>query len=438
MAFALALLALLTVILLFDRIRRTRATRSLLNALTTAGTTSGDPFFHALAANLGQAFKADPDAIANLSNVFTQRAFLETKRRQSDKALQASEAKTRAILQAMPDLMFVQDRDGTFVDYYAAAEDYNAAAELYTTPDLFLGKSYRDVLPPEVAAIIEPAFARVVDSGQAEAVEYQLTLSGEVRSFEARLVQLPPDNVLSIVRDLTVAKRAANDLEQSRYFVQRLAETIPNVLFLYDLTEQRNVYVNERSANVLGYTAQEVMEMGSRFVPSTMHPDDLAKLPRLADAYARGKDGDIFEDLFRFRHKNGEWRWISRCATVFARDAEGRPTQVLGSAADVTALKTAEEELRSLSARLRNTQDEERRRIARELHDGVAQCLFGISAFLATLRRSVAVPSPRGRNPRRGRAPLRRGVEAGAPAVLRAAPTDARRGRSHLGAEVVR
>ena len=106
------------------------------------------------------------------------------------------------------------------------------------------------------------------------------------------------------------------------------------------------------------------------------------------------KDGDIFEDLFRFRHKNGEWRWISRCATVFARDAEGRPTQILGSAADVTALKTAEEELRSLSARLRNTQDEERRRIARELHDGVAQCLFGISAFLATLRRSVAVPSP--------------------------------------------
>ena len=93
-----------------------------------------------------------------------------------------------------------------------------------------------------------------------------------------------PTSVLSIVRDLTDAKRAANALEQSRYFAQRLAETIPHVVFLYDLTEQRNVYVNERSASVLGYTAQEVMEMGNQFVPRTMHPDDLAQLPRLNDA----------------------------------------------------------------------------------------------------------------------------------------------------------
>jgi len=77
---------------------------------------------------------------------------------------------------------------------------------------------------------------------------------------------------------------------------------------------------------------------------------------------------------------------------VFARGADGRPTQVLGSATDVTALKSAEEELRLLSARLRNTQDEERRRIARELHDGVAQYLFGVSAFLATLRESGTLP----------------------------------------------
>ena len=387
MTFALAFFVFLTVILLVDRIRRTRATRSLLNALTAAGTSSGDPFFHALATNLGRAFKADRDAIVNLSNVFQQRAFLEAKRRQSDQALQASEAKTRAILQAMPDMMFVQDRDGLFVDY-------EAAAGLYTTPEQFLGKSYRDVLPAEAADVISPAFQRVVESGRSETVDYQLTMSGEVRSYEARLVQLPPDRVLSIVRDLTEAKRATNALEQSRYFVQRLAETIPNVVFLYDLATQRNVYVNERSEVVLGYTAQEVMEMGDQFLPRTMHPDDVAALPRLGEVYARAKDGEIFEHLFRFKHKNGEWRWISRCATVFARDPQGRPTQVLGSAADVTALKTAEEELRSLSARLRNTQDEERRRIARELHDGVAQCLFGISAFLATLRASTATPSP--------------------------------------------
>ena len=387
MAIALALFALLAFILLVDRLRTARASHALLNALTTAGVKSGDPFFQTLAKHLGGAFKGDAAAIVELSDVFAQRGFLETKRRQADQALQASEAKTRAILQAMPDLMFVQDRNGTYVDYYAATD-------LYATADQFLGRTFSEVLPAETAAIIAPAFRRVVESGQSETIEYTLTMAGEVRTYEARLVQLPPDKVLSIVRDLTDAKRAADELEQSRYFVQRLAETIPNVLFLYDLTEERNVYVNERSANILGYTAQEVIEMGDQFVPRTMHPDDLATMPRLADTYARARDGDVFEHVFRFRHKNGEWRWISRSATVFARDADGRPTQILGSAADVSAVKTAEEELRSLSARLRNTQDEERRRIARELHDGVAQCLFGISAYLATLRASVDAESP--------------------------------------------
>jgi PAS domain S-box-containing protein len=387
MAVALALSTLIVVFLLVDRIRKARASRALLAALSAAGAKSGDPFFETLASLLGRAFNADRAAIAGLSKVFAERAFLETQRRRSDQALQDSEAKTRAILQAQPDLMFVQDRNGTFLDYYAASP-------LYTTPDMFLGKTFRDVLPPEAAAIIGPAFMRVAESGQPETVEYDLVMADETRSYEARLVQLPPDNVLSIVRDLTDAKRAAKDLEQSRYFVERLAETSPNVVFLYDLIERRNVYVNDRSVNVLGYTAREVLEMGDQFVPRTMHPDDFATVPKLAESYARAKDGDVIEQVFRFRHKNGEWRWISRCAAVFARDADGRPTQVLGSAADVTALKTAEEELRSLSARLRHTQDEERRRIARELHDGVAQCLFGISAYLATLRTAVDASSP--------------------------------------------
>ena len=55
-------------------------------------------------------------------------------------ALQASEAKTRAILKALPDFMFVQDHNASYLDYYAVGD-------LYTTPDLVLGKTIHDVLP---------------------------------------------------------------------------------------------------------------------------------------------------------------------------------------------------------------------------------------------------------------------------------------------------
>ena len=352
MAIALALSTLAAVFLLIERIRTRRTHRAVVDTLKAS--------------------------IGDLSGALAQRASAEA-------ALQVSEAKTRAILQALPDLMFVQDRNGTYLEYYAASE-------LYLPPDIFLGRNFREVLPADTAASVAPAFDRVAETGQSETVEYELKMPDGTRSYEARLVQLQPDKVISIVRDLTDAKRAASALEQSRYFTQRLAETIPAVIFLYDLVQRRNVYVNESSAAVLGYTAQEVIDMGDQFLARTMHPDDVASLSRLDQFYARVKDGEIFEHLFRFRHKNGEWRWVSRSATVFARDADGRPTQLLGSATDVTALKTAEEELRLLSARLRNTQDEERRRIARELHDGVAQYLFGISAFLATLREAGTLP----------------------------------------------
>jgi PAS domain S-box-containing protein len=187
--------------------------------------------------------------------------------------------------------------------------------------------------------------------------------------------------------------RSERELERSRLFTERIAKTIPNVLFVYDLVERRNVYVNDRSWEMLGYTADEVVAMGDSFLPCIMHPEDLAKLPKLAEFYAKARDGEVFENLFRMRHKNGQWRWVHRCATIFTKTADGRPLQMLGTATDITDLKTAEEELSKLSAHLLSAQDRERRRIARELHDGTAQNLFAISLNLSTLRQRGVSPA---------------------------------------------
>src|SRR4029450_10895022 len=82
------------------------------------------------------------------------------------------------------------------------------------------------------------------------------------------------------------------------------------------------------------------------------------------------------------RHRNGEWRWVHRYSTIFTRTQDGRPHELIGTATDIPALKKAEEELRELSGRLLHTQQQERRRIARQLHDGTAQNLFAISLNL--------------------------------------------------------
>jgi PAS domain S-box-containing protein len=140
--------------------------------------------------------------------------------------------------------------------------------------------------------------------------------------------------------------------------------------------------------DVIGYTAKEVLDMGPNFLLLTMHPDDLAMLPQAGAEYYKRKDGEVFEQTFRMRHKNGQWRWVHRSATIFSRTPDGQPKQILGACTDITEFKKTERELQELSGRLLSIQDEERRRIARELHDVTGQNLAAIGFHLGALERS--------------------------------------------------
>jgi PAS domain S-box-containing protein len=327
------------------------------------------------------------NAMAILKDL-AQRTSAEIEHRRSEQTRQESDARTRALLKALPDLMFVLDRNGTYLDFYAGT-----ASELFVSPDQFLGKRFQDLLPTEAVEAVEAEFKNVLSSGGPATVEYELPMPGGTQFYEARMVRLAPDKVLSIVRSLTEKKKAEQASDDTRHFMQQLVETIPSVIYLYDLTEQRTIYVNDRSEAVIGYTAREVLDMGPQFLARTMHPNDLARLPLLAEEYLRAKDDEVLEHVFRFRHKSGEWRWVHRCTRVFSKTDDGRPKQLLGSVTDITDLKVVEQELRLLSARLRDIQDDERRRVARELHDGVAQVLFGIVACLTNLQRRGGLPA---------------------------------------------
>jgi PAS domain S-box-containing protein len=196
----------------------------------------------------------------------------------------------------------------------------------------------------------------------------------------------------STVAQKTAEKqRLEGELEQSRSFIKTMADTMASVLFVYDLVERRNVYVNERSSKVLGYSAQEVIDMGDTFLTKLMHPDDLASLNELNHRYQNRPNGTVFENVFRFKHKNGEWRTVHRLATVFLTAADGRPTQLIGTATDITDVQRGREQMEQLSSRLFTVLDVERRRIAQELHDTAAQNLFAVSLNLTKIQTDTAL-----------------------------------------------
>ncbi|HKO97544.1 MAG TPA: PAS domain S-box protein [Pyrinomonadaceae bacterium] len=133
-----------------------------------------------------------------------------TERKRAEQALMESSERNQAILRANPDLMFLQSKEGVFLDYYA--RDPN---ELFVPPESFLGKSTGEVLPDELAERITAAFGQVDGTDEPQVVEYSLGLGGEERYFEARIVSADRDKVLTIVRNITESRRAAVALRES-------------------------------------------------------------------------------------------------------------------------------------------------------------------------------------------------------------------------------
>ncbi|HIK27947.1 MAG: PAS domain-containing protein [Oscillatoriaceae bacterium SKW80] len=151
--------------------------------------------------------------------------------------------------------------------------------------------------------------------------------------------------IYAVARDITEQKRAEEALQESQRFIQQIAETSPNILYVYDLLDDRNIYINRGFSQILGYTPEEIQTMNKAVQSNLIHPDDFAKLSEHYQQFQTGKENDIFEIEYRMRHKNGEWRWLLSRDTVFSRTPEGQPKQILVTAIDITEKKRAAEEL---------------------------------------------------------------------------------------------
>ncbi|HKU74025.1 MAG TPA: sigma 54-interacting transcriptional regulator [Pyrinomonadaceae bacterium] len=145
-------------------------------------------------------------------------------------ALHASEERNRAILNAIPDLMFLLDREGTYLDYHARNEEM-----LLKPPSEFLGKKQSDMLPPELAAAFLQRFDDVFKTDQPVLMEYKLEMPNGMRTVEASMVKCDGDKILVVVRDITERREAEESLKQALAEVERLKDQL----------HQENVYLQE-------------------------------------------------------------------------------------------------------------------------------------------------------------------------------------------------
>ena len=122
-------------------------------------------------------------------------------------ALRRAEDKNRAILSAMPDLMFCLSRDGTFLEFFSVKEE-----DLYVPAEQIVGKSIRDLIPHVADRAIQ-ACTDALDTGKTQLFEYSLDMPDGKRHFEARHAPFGDSEVLAIIRDVTQREEARQERE---------------------------------------------------------------------------------------------------------------------------------------------------------------------------------------------------------------------------------
>jgi PAS domain S-box-containing protein len=272
-----------------------------------------------------------------------------TERKQAEVQLCQQEEFLNSIYNGGSQIIFVVDvcEGGEF--RYAG---WNTAAETSTglrSSDV-KGKTPEEVFPPEVAADFRQRYIDCLSAGSSIAYENGGDINGVESWFVVTLTPLRDATgkiyrIIGNTTDITQRKQAEAALQESQHFVQKIADATPNILYLYDDIEQRNVYSNREILTVLGYSIAEIQEMGNNALFTTVHPDDLARVPKYWQQLESAPDGEVVEFEYRIRNKQGDWRWLVSREIAFSRMETGKIKQRLGTATDVTERKMAEQAL---------------------------------------------------------------------------------------------
>ncbi|OUL35417.1 hypothetical protein BV372_11215 [Nostoc sp. T09] len=167
-----------------------------------------------------------------------------------------------------------------------------------------------------------------------------------------------PAICVMVFQDIRLRKQTELQLQQNQRFIQQVADATPGILYIYDLIEQRNVYVNRQIGELLGYTSTQVQAMGNQLFAQLLHPDDVARLLAHMQRMHQAQDGEIIEWEYQIRHSNGEWHWFLSRNLIFTRTNNGSPQQIIGLSHDITDRKQAEAALKQSEAQAKARAEE--------------------------------------------------------------------------------
>ncbi len=221
----------------------------------------------------------------------------------------------------------------------------------YTRDDLLSGRiNWQEMTPPEYQSLDAEKVAELMAARTVVPFEKEYVRSDGSRVpvlLGGAFLEGSQEFGVSFVLDISDRKHAESELQKHQELLESILTTIPNFLYIYDVEIQQIIYANAAVTAMLGYTAEELEDLGQEALATLIYPEDMpnliAGMQRLANSTNPHQTDDID---YRIKHKNGEWRWVCDRSTIFKRTADGQMKQVICSVLDISDRKQAESSLK--------------------------------------------------------------------------------------------
>jgi PAS domain S-box-containing protein len=316
----------------------------------------------------------------------------------ADGASNAIEERLRLIINTMPTMVWTLRPDGTVDFVNQRWLDFTGLSLEEEIED-----PTRPVHPEDLPRVMEKW---LVDMAAGEPSEDEIRLrhaDGEYRWFLVRTAPLRDEqgNVVKwygVSIEIEDRKRAEEALRagerEQRHIAAQLERERVRLVEAQEVAKMGSWEAELQSLNVIwSEQTHRIFETdSSRFHPTRqkfrefIHPEDRAKVDAAFVASLDKRSTCTVE--YRICMPDGRVKILEERWQTF-HDEEGNPIRVAGTCRDITEAVRAEEELRRLSGQLLRLQDEERRRIARDLHDSTGQDLVALATTLSQLQASI-------------------------------------------------
>jgi diguanylate cyclase (GGDEF)-like protein/PAS domain S-box-containing protein len=270
-----------------------------------------------------------------------------SERKRAEEAVVRERVLLRAVVDALPERVYVKDRDGRFLLMNAE----NLRVRGIDSHDEIVGKTVFDVFSREIAEQLNAEDQAVIESGlplinreRRTSFGFPATTDGEARWHLTSKVPLRDvaGNVVALVgvnRDITERKRAEQALQQSEERFRAAFEQagVGMALRGVDPRNPRWLRVNQKLCDILGYTREELLQLTSVDVTP---PEDRETAIEYNEQLLKG-DITGYSREKRYVRKDGQIIWVNISLTA-VRSADGAPTHIISIIQDITDRKRAE------------------------------------------------------------------------------------------------